>query len=174
MREHPGPRRKRRTREHVLADLSANHIEWHALQCGFAVDRVFHDYGLDLAMFTYGPDGAVEPGQVWFQLKATDKLKRRKGTQSITIRVERSDLDGWLEEPMPVILIVYDAGAEVAYWLYVQAQLKPRRATARRRPGNTVTLHIPVANVVDEATMRRFPEFKKAVLAQWEGVVHYD
>src|SRR4051794_24520585 len=126
MREHPGPRRKRRTREHVLADLSANRLEWYALQCAFAVDRVFHDYGLDLAMFTYGPDGAVEPGLVWFQLKATDKPKRPKGTRSIAIRVERSDLDAWRKEPMPVILIVYDAPGDAAYWLYVQAHFKRR------------------------------------------------
>ena len=34
--------RKRRTREHVLADLSANHVEKQALLCGFAVERLRH------------------------------------------------------------------------------------------------------------------------------------
>lgn len=45
------PPRKKRTREHVLADLSANHVERVALSCGYAVDRVWNDYGLDLALF---------------------------------------------------------------------------------------------------------------------------
>jgi hypothetical protein len=44
--------RKKRTREHVLADLGANHVEKVALGRGYAVDRVWHDYGLDLALYT--------------------------------------------------------------------------------------------------------------------------
>ena len=39
------PPGKRRTRAHVLADLSINHVERHVLLCGFSVDRVEHDYG---------------------------------------------------------------------------------------------------------------------------------
>ncbi|MCI0381101.1 MAG: hypothetical protein L0215_26250 [Gemmataceae bacterium] len=47
------PPRKRRTREHVLADLSVNHLEKYALRCGYAVERISNDYGLDLAIFTF-------------------------------------------------------------------------------------------------------------------------
>jgi hypothetical protein len=42
--------RKRRTREHVLADLSANYVEKQALLCWFTVERVRLDYGIDLIM----------------------------------------------------------------------------------------------------------------------------
>ena len=52
--------RKRRTREHVIADLSANHVEKQALLCGFSVERVRHDYGIDLIWFTYDEHGEVE------------------------------------------------------------------------------------------------------------------
>jgi hypothetical protein len=45
--------RKRRTREHVLADLSVHHVEGPILRCGFAAERVRHDYGVDLYMTTY-------------------------------------------------------------------------------------------------------------------------
>jgi hypothetical protein len=42
-RKKPVPRKKRRTREHVIADLSANHVERHALLCGYSVERHVHE-----------------------------------------------------------------------------------------------------------------------------------
>ena len=35
-------------------------------------------------------------------------------------RIERSDLVGWLAQPLPVILIVSDASEDRAHWLHVQ------------------------------------------------------
>jgi Domain of unknown function (DUF4365) len=67
--------RKRRTREHVIADLSVHHVEGFVLRCGWTVERKRHDYGLDLYMQTYNGDGETENGWVWFQLKATDSLR---------------------------------------------------------------------------------------------------
>ena len=37
--------RKRRTREHVIADLSVNHVERIILEAGHAVQRPTSDYG---------------------------------------------------------------------------------------------------------------------------------
>ncbi len=37
--------RKRRTREHVIADLCAHHVEGFVLRCGWTVERTRHDYG---------------------------------------------------------------------------------------------------------------------------------
>ncbi len=88
------PPRKRRTRAHVLADLSANHVEKIALGCGYAVDRVWHDYGLDLAVFTFDKRGYLESGVLWIQLKAT---------------------------VYPITLVMYDAANDRAYWLLVQS-----------------------------------------------------
>ena len=56
--------RKRRTREHVIADLSVNHVERVVLRCGWTVERTRHDYGLDLYLETYNIDGEVENGCV--------------------------------------------------------------------------------------------------------------
>lgn len=61
-RKKPVPRKKRRTREHVIADLSANHVERHALLCGYSVERCLHDYGIDLVITTYDTQGNVENG----------------------------------------------------------------------------------------------------------------
>ena len=72
-----------RTREHVLADLSVNYVERQILLCGFAVNRMHTDYGIDLLMLTYRAAGEVENGHVLFQVKATDSLQLlRRGKAS--------------------------------------------------------------------------------------------
>jgi hypothetical protein len=47
-----GPR-KRRTREHVIADLSVHHVEGFILEEGHTAQRLDSDYGYDLVLFTY-------------------------------------------------------------------------------------------------------------------------
>jgi hypothetical protein len=61
--------RKRRTRSHIIADLSANHIERHVLLCGHTVERVIHDYGVDLLLNTYTADGEMETRSSRYSLK---------------------------------------------------------------------------------------------------------
>ena len=103
------PPGKTRTRAHVLADLSINHVERQVLLCGFSVNRVQHDYGYDLTMATYRDDtGEFEPGNVYIQVKATDRLPRHADGRTIPWRVSRRDLKLWLAERYPVILVVYD------------------------------------------------------------------
>lgn len=88
--------RKRRTRNHILADLSANHVERHALLCGYSVERVVHDYGVDLLLYTYTEEGEVENETVKIQLKATDNLPLLKDEQTIAFPVaRRSGILAW-------------------------------------------------------------------------------
>src|SRR5438477_9067588 len=97
--------RKCRTREHILADLSVHHVEGHVLRCGWVVERVVHDYGIDLRLHTFTRTGEIEPGEVLIQVKSSDRLRVRKGATTFSFRVERSDLVRWLAELFPVILI---------------------------------------------------------------------
>lgn len=165
--------KKRRTREHVLADLSANHFERFALQCGFSVERIIHDYGIDLHLFTYDRKGQIENGDVLVQLKATDSMRMLKNEHAVACSVERRDLRRWLREPMPVILVVYDGKADIAYWLYVQAYFKYGHDTGLAFPGAQVTIRIPAANVLDARAVRTFARLKARVLTQVKGIIHY-
>lgn len=97
---------KRRTRAHVLADLSINHVERQALLCGFAVERIQHDYGYDLTMTTFNDIGEYESGGVYIQVKATDRLLRLASGKAISWPVSRRDLKLWLKETYPVILVI--------------------------------------------------------------------
>jgi hypothetical protein len=150
--------RKRRTREHIIADLSVNHVERLVLRCGWTVERTRHDYGIDLNMVTYNSHGEVENDYVSFQLKATEFLKVNADGKLISIRLDWRDLLFWLNERQPVILIVYDAREDKAFWLYIQEYCRRQKWT--KRSGATITIHIPVGNILDETAIRQFARFR--------------
>lgn len=152
--------RKRRTREHIIADLSVNHVERWVLRCGWTAERKRHDYGIDLFMETYNPNGEVENGWVRFQLKATDTLKKSADGTVISLRLQWRDLLYWLNEGEPVILVLYDAQQDTAYWLYVQDYFRRIHWAARAAAATTVTVHVPASNVLDEAAIRLFARFR--------------
>jgi hypothetical protein len=164
--------RKRRTREHVLADLSVNHVERQVLLCGFVAERVTHDYGIYLELFTFNKRGEIEEGKILVQLKATDHFELRSAQTTFPIRIDRSDLVLWLAQPMPVILMVYDARKEKAYWLYVQSHFQRLKDFNLFSAGQRVTVQIPVANVLTTSAIRRFARYRNRVLEQMRKVIH--
>ena len=113
-------KRKVRTRGHIIADLGVNFVERQILLAGFTMEKVTHDYGIDTLMTTYASDGQVENEAVSFQVKATDHIQLTADDQTIIFRIESADLRYWLLELMPVILVLYDAPYDRAYWIDVQ------------------------------------------------------
>ncbi|MBI1915007.1 MAG: DUF4365 domain-containing protein [Planctomycetes bacterium] len=167
------PKKKRRTREHVIADLSVNHVERHALLCGGSVERIEHDYGIDLLIATYDREGERENGEIRLQVKATDHPRLVSGGKSIAVRVDSKDFRHWLLEPMPVILVIYDAKADVAHWLYVQAYFESLRQIDLDKEKGRLTIHIPRENVINPASFGKFAEFRDTILAQLRRVVRH-
>jgi Domain of unknown function (DUF4365) len=162
------PDRKRRTREHIIADLSVNHLERFILQCGWVAQRVSPDYGIDLVMDTFDRHGMIENGVVKFQLKATDSPRVLSTRQAVAIRLDWRDVVYWLNERMPVILVVYDAHQVRAWWLYLQSELRRETRKKKRRPSQTLTVHVPLTNRLDLEAVRQFAAFRDAVLAESE------
>lgn len=150
--------RKRRTREHVIADLSVNHVERHVLRCGWTAERTRHDYGFDLLVETFDAEGEVQNGKIMIQAKATDHLRFDAGGATMRVRLAWRDLLFWLNEPLPVILVCYDAQRDIAYWLHVQDYFRKR--SWERRSGGTVTVPIPATNILDEPAVRQFGVFR--------------
>lgn len=144
--------RKRRTREHVIADLGVNFVERAVLECGYSAERKRADYGIDLLMDTYDSRGEVENGQIKIQVKATDAIARTAG-EAVTQRVRVADLKAWLFDKEPVVIVVYDARADVAYWLDVQRYA--RATTLDIGHVKTVTLQIPVVNIWTRDAVRQ-------------------
>jgi hypothetical protein len=87
--------------------------------------------------------------------------------------LDRADLDWWLAETFPVILVVYDAQGDIAYWLYLQAHFGGKKELPPVR-GKSITVHIPTGNVLDEDAIRHIAAAKAAVQAQTKGVGHHD
>jgi hypothetical protein len=167
--------KKKRPRQHIIADLSVNHVERYALLCGYSVERISQDYGIDLVIFTYDANGEIENGQIYVQLKATDPLPTLNDQTTIPFSLKRSDLELWLEEPMPYILILYDAQAEQAYWLYVQAFFAQREKMDLSEMGETVTVYLDKKQVINQAALKQFAQYKNNVLSQINGVIdHHD
>src|SRR5947209_151258 len=101
-----GPR-KRRTRQHVIADLSVHYVEGFILEAGHTAQRPGSDYGYDLVMRTFDEQGYVEPGSVYFQLKAMETLEAR-GTDYV-YDIDIRDYNLWTREKLPVVFVLFDA-----------------------------------------------------------------
>jgi hypothetical protein len=115
-------------------------------------------------METYSADGEVENGLIWMQMKATDSLGRSSKGKVLPLRLEWRDLLFWLNDTAPVVVILYDAQEDRAFWLHVQEYFRRQRWTQRAGPATTVTVHIPMANVLNEAAIRLFARLRDEYL----------
>jgi hypothetical protein len=156
----------------VIADLSANYVEKQALLCGFTAERVRQDYGIDVVVQTFNRRGEVEASRIFFQLKAMDRSKLLTGG-AVSCRVERVDLLHWLEEPLPVVLVLYDAKADKGYWLYVQRYFATFADFDPAHCGERVSVAIPGTNVLDRKVLRELARAKNALLGQTQEVIHH-
>jgi hypothetical protein len=168
-KQRPTPPRKTRTREHVLADLSIIHVERQVLLCGFSVERTRHDYGYDLTMATYNAAGEIEPGAVYLQVKATDRLPRAASSQTIPWTISRRDLKLWLEETYPVLLVVYDGQKEKAYWLDIQDYFSARQTSDLFTSGETIGVQVPLGNRLTRRAIQAIARRKNELHQQLRG-----
>lgn len=166
--------KKQRPRNHIIADLSINYVERLIFLCGYSVERVKYDYGYDLILFTYDEKGEIENGQVYLQVKATDSLKFGSDNKTILFCLKSSDLTLWLNEPMPCILIIYDALADCAYWLYLQAYFEALENFELSKIGDTITVYIPKTNILTQKNIGQFAKYKNNLLTQIRGVIKHE
>src|SRR4051794_36798958 len=150
--------RKQRTRQHVIADQSVNHVERFIIDEGHTAQRLEKDYGYDLILFTFDEQGYAEPGLVWLQLKAAETLPAVGSDHVFDLDVR--DYNLWVVEEMPVILILFGASGRRACWLDVQRYF---HADATRRPkkgAKTVRVRIPRRQVVSRRAIAKMRALK--------------
>lgn len=151
--------RKQRTRQHVIADLSAHHVEGFLLEEGHTAQRFGSDYSYDLLMRTFDKNGYVEPGPVFFQLKAAETLAGAGAT--FVFDVDVRDYNLWIEEEMPVILVLFDATRRKAYWLGVQGYFREDPARRPKKGAKTVRVHVPKNRRMGRAGIKQICELKR-------------
>lgn len=165
--------RKRRTREHVLGDLGVNHVERHALLCGFSVEHVRSDYGVDLVVFTYDARGWAENGCLFLQVKATERPRWVEGGGALAFTLDKRDLERWLNEIWPVVLVVYDVPAEQAYWLYLQRYFATRAGFSLSKLRRSVVVRIAKRQTLTPGAMRRLAAYRDSVLGRLAPMVDH-
>lgn len=151
--------RKRRTRQHVIADQSLNFVERFIIDEGHTAQRLERDYGYDLLLFTFDERGYTETGSALLQLKASESLEL-SGTGYV-FQLDIRDYNLWMMERMPVFLVLFDAGRRRAYWLHIQGYFQTDPV---RRPGSrvkSVRVRVPKHQVVNQRAIARMREIKR-------------
>src|SRR5437868_2618520 len=161
IRHHPWPR-KRRTRQHVIADLSRHYVEGFIFAEGHTAQKLDRDYGYDLALFTYDRRGGVEPGCVLIQLKASETLHAVGSAYVFDLDIR--DYNLWLLERMPVIMILFDATRRRAYWLPIQRYFRDAGIRQPKSGAKTVRVRVPTPQVVNRRAIAAMRELKREAL----------
>jgi hypothetical protein len=125
-----------------------------------------------LVILTYDHQGNVENGEILVQLKATDHPRWIAQGRFLACRIQRADLHAWLHEPWPVVLVLYDARTDTAFWSYVQQYFEQLPEFDPNRGAGAVTVKIPRTNVVNAAAIEHFAQCRDRLLAQMRGLQH--
>lgn len=157
MGKFPLDARKQRTRQHVIADQSVNHVERAIIDEGHVVQQVVSDYGYDLTMMTFDAKGYVETGFVFFQLKASDGLGISGENYFYDLDVR--DYNLWKSERLPVILVLFDATSRRAYWIHVQSYFRDAKRLPRTG-AQTIRVLIPRRQVFNRRAIRTIRALK--------------
>ncbi len=159
--------RKQRTRQHVIADLSINHVERIILEAGHTAQRVTPDYGYDLILFTYDELGFAEPGFVYMQVKASETLET-VGVDYV-LDLDIRDYNLWRSEEVPVILILFAASRRRAYWLWVQNYFRKGAIHQPKKGAKSVRVRVPQRQPVTRRAVAVWRNLKQQTLQQAEG-----
>ena len=166
-------RRKTRTREHVIGDLAVNHVERQVLMQGFTMEPIARDYGYDAMVFVYNDRGEAEEGVIFLQVKSTEKADKHQDGRTIAFRLDRSDLQRWLMEPMPVILCLYDPSEDRTYWLYIQNYFEGISGFNLFQIGATTTVRLPTSQELTPQAVGQFAQYLHEVLQQTAGRIRH-
>jgi hypothetical protein len=147
-----GPR-KRRARQHVIADQSVNHAERFIIDEGHIAQRLEKDYGYDLFLLTHDEQGYAEPGLARLQLKAAETLPAVRSDYVFDLDIR--DYNLWMLERWPVILILFDASRRRAYWLHVQGYFRSAATRQPKRGAKTVRVRVPMRQVVNRRAVAK-------------------
>ena len=151
--------RKQRTRQHCIEDLGFNYIERQILYAGCTMQKYSYDYGYDALINTYNENGEYENSIIQIQLKSSDNIKFSEKKEAIAFDLSKRDLALWLYSIMPVVLILYDAEKEVAYWLDLLDYFRKNRETLKKVT-KFVRIYIPIENEFSIETVKTLRQLK--------------
>jgi hypothetical protein len=150
-----------------------NHLERFILEAGQTAERQRADYGYDLAMVPFDPNGYLEPGRVLFQLKAAEELLESTAQDYFVVQLDIRDIHAWRHETFPVFLVAYDVSRRAGYWLYVQAYFEADPVRLPRVGAKSVRVLIPRRQRVNKRFIAYVRNRLNAVVGQTAGEVQH-
>ena len=112
---------KLRTRQQVIHDLALNHIEKQILLSGNVLERNKDDnYHYEGVIDLYNEQGQVSNLAIAVQLKSMDSVQLLSENARFVVDLSKQDLERWLKTEIPVLLILYDAQQDIAYFTDLQ------------------------------------------------------
>lgn len=137
--------KKKRTRQHIIADLGFNLAERQVLKAGYIAHKVVFDYGYDGIILTFDAEGLIENGEIYFQVKSTEAALYKSDNKSVAFDLSSRDLESWLLNPSPVLLVLYDARKEALFYLNLQEYFRENKMFLRN-VNKFVRVYIPLDN----------------------------
>lgn len=153
--------RKQRTRAHIIEDLGFNHVERQILYAGFTVHRYSsnNDYGYDGLFHTFNEQGEYQNGIIFFQLKSTDQIQFLEKKKAFVFDLSRRDLELWLADTTTMLLILYDAQKELAYYIDLQSYFR-NNAIKIAEERKYIRVYIPIENLFTKFVAQSFRQLK--------------
>ena len=151
----------------MIADLSVHYLEGFILEAGHTAQRFGSDYGYDLVMNTFDEEGYVEPGAIFFQLKAMETLDA--GARDYVYDLDVRDYNLWTREKLPVVFVLFSASRRCAYWLHIQRYF---RADGTRQPeqgARSVRIRVPKRQAVSGRAVAKWRALQWPAIRQERG-----
>ena len=147
--------RKQRTRQHIIEDLGFNHVERQILYAGFTLQRyMVNDYGYDGLFHTFNELGEIERGMIHFQLKSTDSIQFSEKKNAFSFDLSQRDLELWLLNANKMLLILYDAQLEKAYFEDIQLYFRDNEIKVKEGR-KFVRIFIPAEKVFNAEAIKK-------------------
>jgi hypothetical protein len=147
--------RKQRTRQHIIEDLGFNHIERQILYAGFTIQRNTHnDYGYDGLVYTFNEQGEINPFNFHIQLKSTDNIRQLTKQKTISFDLSKRDLELWLLSTTKLLVVLYDAQDEVAYFIDLQEYFR-ENSVLLSTIKKYFRVNIPIANLFNSQSVKQ-------------------
>ena len=147
--------RKQRTRQHQIEDLGFNHIERQILYAGFTIQRNTHnDYGYDGLVYTFNEFGEINPFNFHIQLKSTDVIREWAKKKTVSFDLSKRDLELWLLSTTKLLVVLYDAQQEIAYFIDLQAYFR-ENSVQLNKIRKYFRVNIPLANLFNAQNIKQ-------------------
>ena len=151
--------RKQRTREHIIEDLGFNHVERQILYAGFTHNRITqNDYGYDTLVYTFNENGEISNFIFHIQLKSTDHIQLSNNEKMINFDLSKRDLELWLSGSIKLLLVLYDAQKEIAYYVDLQDYFKKKKIVFDKIK-KFARIKIPISNILTPQIIKQIPNF---------------